>query len=242
MNDAFVAGHDAPLPLDYAASEKGNMITYSCSDGKNANAYFIKSKGVGNQFIVIFHEWWGLNEYIKREADRYSVDFPNASILAVDLYDGKVAENPAAAQELMTYLMDERARSIINGAISYCGSAQIATIGWCMGGGWSLQAAIMAGNKVNACVVYYGMPEKDPAKLEALNADVYGVFAKKDQWINETIVDQFKTDMAQAKKKLTVKWYDADHAFANPSNPKYNKIAADDARKNVITFLKTKLK
>jgi carboxymethylenebutenolidase len=111
-----------------------------------------------------------------------------------------------------------------------------------MGGGWSLQASIMAGKQGVGCVMYYGMPEKDTAKIKLLAADVYGIFGKKDQWINEAVVTQFKQDMEKAGKKFTYKWYDADHAFANPSNPKFDKTASEDARKNVIAFLRTRLK
>ncbi|WP_262920584.1 dienelactone hydrolase family protein [Hymenobacter sp. 5516J-16] len=100
----------------------------------------------------------------------------------------------------------------------------------------------MAGPKAKGCVAYYGMPEKDVAKLKTLNTDVLFVFAKQDKWINQEVVSQFGKDMATAKKGLTVKAYDADHAFANPSNPKYNKGFAEDAHTASVTYLKKNLK
>jgi carboxymethylenebutenolidase len=139
----------------------------------------------------------------------------------------------------MGEMNDSRTASIINGAISYAGNnAHIATIGWCVGGGWSLQTALMAGDKADACIMYYGMPETNQDKLKKLRAPVLGIFAKHDEWINEKVVETFKNDMKASGKKLTVLTYDADHAFANPSNPKYNSTAAADAHKEVLAFLK----
>jgi carboxymethylenebutenolidase len=136
-----------------------------------------------------------------------------------------------------------RVEMIIKGAITYAGAkAKIYTIGWCFGGGWSLQASLLAGNQAAGCVMYYGMPEKDVDKLTALHADVLGLFANKDQWINPKIVDEFAESMKKAGKKLIVKKYDADHAFANPSNPSFDKDAKTDAYKNAIGFLKERMK
>ena len=241
-NEVFNSSHLAPEPFTYT-EEKGEMITYPCTDGKEAHAYLIKSSKPSVKWLFIFHEWWGLNDYIKREADRYAAEFPDVNVLALDLYEEKVAETPAVAQELMTGMKDERARSIINGAIQKAGTnSKIATIGWCMGGGWSLQASMLAGKHAAGCVMYYGMPEKDLSKLKNLQADVLGIFATKDQWINEEVVNQFKSDMEIAGKKITIKNYNADHAFANPSNPKFDKMASEDARKLVVSFLKIHLK
>jgi len=137
----------------------------------------------------------------------------------------------------------ERAIAIINGALSYVGNdAKVTTIGWCFGGGWALQAALLAGKQGAGCVMYYGMPEKDVDKLKALNSDVLGVFATKDQWINKEVVTAFEKDMRAANKKLTVVNYDADHAFANPSNPHYNKEYSEAAHKLALAFIKEHLK
>ena len=86
------------------------------------------------------------------------------------------------------------------------------------------------------------MPEKDVNKLKTLNCDVIGFFANKDQWINPTVVAQFKTDMQTAGKNLTVYAYDSDHAFANPSNPKFYKTATEDAHAKMIAFIKARMK
>jgi carboxymethylenebutenolidase len=79
-------------------------------------------------------------------------------------------------------------------------------------------------------------------KLKTLHADVLGNFANKDAWINPKVVAKFEEDMKAAGKKLEVHQYDADHGFANPSNPIYNSDATKDAYTHTIAFLKPRLK
>jgi carboxymethylenebutenolidase len=192
---------------------------------------------------LVIHEWWGLNDFVKRESEKIYNDLGNVNIIDVDLYDGKVATTKEDAGKFMQAVNDNRAKAIINGAIAYAGAtAHIATLGWCFGGGWSLQTSLMAGKKAVACVMYYGMPEQDVNRLKTLNADVLGNFANKDQWINPKVVAKFDADMKKAGKKLYLHQYDADHGFSNPSNPIYDSNATKDAYANTITFLKARLK
>ena len=241
-SEEFASNHLSPIPFNFV-SENGEMITFECEDGVLGNAFEIKAAKPSTFWLFVFHEWWGLNDYIQQEAEKLSKELPNVNVIAIDLYDGKVAETPESAQETMKGIKDERARAIIEGAIKHAGKkAMIGTIGWCFGGGWSLQASLMAGKKSAACVMYYGMPEEDLKKLKKLNSNVLGIFASKDTYISPEIVSGFKKNMISAGKTLTVKSYNADHAFANPSNPKYDKVAADSAHKLALTFLKTRMR
>ena len=90
--------------------------------------------------------------------------------------------------------------------------------------------------------MYYGMPEADVNKLKTLHCDVIGFFANKDGYITPKIVDEFKAHMKEAGKKLEVHQYDADHAFANPSNPHFDKDAAADSHAKAIAFIKERMK
>ena len=238
----FVSEHLSPLPINFVPLS-GEMTTLKCSKGENTNAFLIKSKIASNNWLFIFHEWWGLNDYIKQEAEKIAIELPNVNIIALDLYDGSLASDPETAKGLMEKTTDERSRDIINCAFEYTGSkAKIATLGWCMGGGWSLQASLMAGKKAIGCILYYGMPETDIQKLKKIETDVLGIFALKDEWITPQVVENFQSNMKEAGKTLTVKNYEAGHAFANPSNPKFDKIAASDAYTLMINYLKNKTK
>lgn len=237
----FVMGH--PKPFTYHFQSKiGKAITYPTPDGRTAGAYELKAKTPTNNYILVVHEYFGLNDYVKKESEDIYNDLGNVNIIDLDLYDGKVTADRAEAGKLMQSVTDARADAIIKGAITYVGpKAHIATLGWCFGGGWSLQASLLAGKQAVACVMYYGMPEKDVNKLKTLHADVLGNFANQDQWITPKVVAQFAEDMKAAGKKLYLHQYNANHAFANPSSPSSNPAAAADAYKNTIAFYKERL-
>ena len=176
----FLSAHESPLPFNYVDAA-GKMISFSTSDGKNASAYEIKASIPTTNYLFVFHEWWGLNDYIKQRADELQKSLGNVNVIALDIYDGKIATTKELAGQYMQSANETRIKNIVNGAIKFAGpKAKIATIGWCFGGGWSLQTAILAGKQSVACVLYYGMPETDIAKLKTLNSDVLGIFANKD--------------------------------------------------------------
>jgi carboxymethylenebutenolidase len=241
-NKKFNNMHPSPLAYTHVSDAGGKMIKIK-TDGNEANAYLIEAKTKTNNWIFVFQEWWGLNDHIKREAEKLYNDLGNVNVLALDMYDGKLATTREDAGKYMGEFKQDRGNAIVKGALAYAGSnAKIATIGWCFGGGQSMQAALTATSQAAACVIYYGMPEDNLDRLKGLNCDVLDIWPTQDQWINKEVTEKFKTNMAAAGKKLTVKPYDADHAFANPSNPKHNKEFTADAYKSTLEFFKARLK
>jgi len=235
---AFAAAHPAPLPLNI--EHQGRMVDFPVEGGPNGRGFLMQSHGKTNQYLLLFHEWWGLNDYIKNEVSMWSHTL-GINVLALDLYDGKVATTAEEAGELMKANDPARSMAIIQGAAKVLGDqADFRTMGWCFGGGWSLQAALLLKDKTKGCVMFYGMPETDLEKLKTLNSDVLFVHASQDQWINDEVVATFESNMKAAEKTLTVQRYDANHAFANPSSPRYNEEAAKAARATVMQYLQNK--
>lgn len=244
-NKDFNAAHPQPRLYVHVTTEGGEMIRFKTPDGTEANGYLIKSKKKTNNWIFVFQEWWGLNDNIKRQSEDLFKDLGNVNVLALDLYDGKLATDREHAGQYMQEFKQERGDAIVKGALSYVGSdAKIGTVGWCFGGGQSIQAAVNVGKQLNACVIYYGMPVEDVEKLKTLNSDVLMIWGTQDQWINKAMMDKFEVNMKTAGKKLTIKSYDAGHGFANPSNPmgNFNEAAYKDAYKNTLEFFKARLK
>jgi carboxymethylenebutenolidase len=241
MDKNFVNEHDEPLAFAFAGS--GQKLIFQTPDGKEGSGWEFKAKKKSNRYIFVIHEWWGLNDYIKQEAENiFNALGTEMNVIALDLYDGQVANTREDAMKYMQSVKAERAQAIIKGAANYVGKkAKIGTVGWCFGGGWSLQASLLLGKQAKACVIYYGMPEKDVEKLKTLNPDVLGIFASQEQFISPKIVAEFEENMKKAGKKITLKNYEADHGFANPSNPKHNKQFAEEAMKLTIDFFKGKM-
>ena len=217
----------------------GSMIQYKTSDGLVANGYFIPSKKKSKKWLIVVQEWWGLNEHIKHEADKYSKDLQDMNVLAVDMFDGKVAATPDSAMKLMRGADMGRMTAIMQGAIKYAGSkASIYSVGWCFGGMWSLQTAILAGPQAKGSVMYYGRPETNMEKLKSIQCDIIGFFGNLDQSPSPTMVNDFEKNMKEAGKNLSVNRYQAGHGFANPSNPSYNAAAKEDSYAKAIAFFK----
>ncbi len=241
-NKEFNSKHPNPLPYVHQ-SEVGKMISFKTTDGIGANAYVLLSKTKTNSWIFVFQEWWGLNDHIKREAESLYTDLGNVNVLALDMYDGKLATTREDAGKFMGEFKQTRGDLIVQGALTYAGNeAKIGTIGWCFGGGQSLQAALISSKQAVACVMYYGMPEENMDRLKTLNCDVLNIWPTQDQWINKAMMDKFEVNMKAAGKNLTIKSYEADHGFANPSNPKHSKAFTADAYKNTLDFFTARLK
>ncbi len=242
-NKSFNAEHPNPEAYVHVSQAGGKMIAFKTPDGAEGKGYLLEAKTKSNNWIFVFQEWWGLNDHIKREAEKLYNDLGNVNVLALDMYDGKLATDPQTAGKYMQEFKQERGDAIVKGALAYAGpQAKVGTIGWCFGGGQSIQASLTAGKQAAACVMYYGMPEENVERLKGLSTDVLNIWPTQDRWVNKDVMDKFEKNMAAAGKNLTVKSYDADHAFANPSNPKFNEAFTNDAYQNTIAFFKARLK
>lgn len=193
--------------------------------------------------ILIIHEWWGLNDWIKQQAERFAQQGYVA--LAVDLYHGEIAKDAEHAHELMRGLSDERAVADLKFAFEflaghkYARGKPVGVIGWCMGGGYALKLAI-AEPRVACTVVCYGKPVTEPAQLRKIKGPLLGIWGATDRGID---VDEFKKALKEAGAKDTHKVYSkSGHAFMNPNNQRgYNAEQAEKAWKEIDAFLKREL-
>lgn len=242
-------GHDAatqPHPLRIADPQglTGQAVTATLGPVQ-LTGYLSKPDGNGPfPGIIMLHEWWGLNTQVKQQADRLAKE--GFAVFAPDLYEGKVAIDAETAGKYMNQMDKAKALTTMKASRQWLQSKaftkgkKIGSIGWCMGGGLSLQLGLNA--PIDAVVVYYGPVEKDPAVLRQLKGPVLGIFANRDGWITPEMVDDFEKALKAAPVKHEFHRYDADHAFANPSNPGYQSDMAQDAWAKTIKFLKVNLK
>ena len=237
---AFQALHLSPLKINYQA--KGEMVKLKTTDGQDASAYLLKAKKKSDKWLFVYQEWWGLNDQIKREADKFYDDLGGGvNVMAIDMYDGKVTSNPQEAGQFMQQVKQERLETIVKAAYAHAGpKAQVGNVGWCFGGGWSLKSAIIGQKNNVACVMYYGMPVKDVEQLKTLNSDVLGLFAT-EKYISKEVIEEFAANMKTAGKGLEYKIFDGVHGFANPSNPKHDPALTKEAYGMALGYLKKRL-
>lgn len=231
----------------WAGEVRGSSVTYK-SGGEPLTGFLAQPETTGKHpGLVVIHEWWGLNDQIKEETLKFAGKGYVA--LAVDLYRGKVATDPEGAHELMRALPQDQAVRDLKAAYDYLASrpdvdpAKIGSVGWCMGGGYSL---LLAENepKLAACAVNYGAMPTDPAIISSIQAPVLGNFGALDQGLTPEKVHAFEMAMKDADKRIDVKIYpDAGHAFENPNNKAgYRAEDAKDAWSRMVEFFGRTLK
>jgi carboxymethylenebutenolidase len=195
--------------------------------------------------VVVIHEWWGLNDHVRHWTDRLAAD--GYAALAIDLYDGKTADDAGEANELVKRVDPVRAQEILTAAHRFLredpriAAKHRGVIGWCFGGGWALRHAI-ATPDLDAAVMYYGSLVMDEAELAKIGAPLLGVFGDRDKSLPPQAVDEFVAAVQRAGKSIELHRYDAEHAFANPSGARYDSASAADAWTHVRAFFAEHLK
>lgn len=225
----------------------GKPVSYqSGSETVNAILYTPQGKGPFPALVVI-HEWWGLNDWVKEEASKLADQGYVA--LAIDLYRGKVATTPDEAHQIMRGVPEDRANRDLLAASAFLRSqknvdpARVGSIGWCMGGGFSLDLAI-ADPKLKAAVINYGHLASDDATLKKIDAAILGIFGGQDKGITPADVKKFESQLKAEGKTVDIHIFpDAGHAFENPNNKQgYRADDAAEAWKLTIDFLAKYLK
>jgi carboxymethylenebutenolidase len=196
--------------------------------------------------IIVIHEWWGLNDGVRAMADRLAGE--GYIVLAVDLFGGSVAANPTEARNLMLGVVEnpENANSNLRQAYDWlrntAGAPRIASLGWCFGGGWSLNTALLFPDELDASVIYYGQVTSDETALEPLNVPVLGLFGADDRGITVESVNAFAATLEKLGKNYEIEIYpNAGHAFANPTGNNYNPTVAESAWQRTLGFLRLHL-
>src|SRR5437016_3851076 len=198
--NAAMAAQPHPLDPD-APKPKGSMTELKIGD-QTSRAYVARPKGKPQGALLVIHEYWGLNDWVKDKVEAAGLEW-----------------------------LKKNAQG-----------ANVAIIGWCMGGGEALKASLNEPDNVDATIIHYGMPVLDVARLKVLHGPVLGIWANKDRSITPEKVAQFDQALTEAGVKHEFHAYDADHAFANPSGGRYHGEAAKDAWDKTLKFLAANLR
>lgn len=235
------------LAAGASAAPRGTIISYP-SGSETASGYLAVPEGPGRKpAIVVIQEWWGVDDFVKKKVEHFAAEGYVA--LAPDLYRGKVASDPDAAHQLMRGLPEDQAVRDLKAAVASLrsrpdvDSARIGSIGWCMGGGYSLALAFAEPTLAGA-VVYYGRLVTDAAVIAGLKVPLLGNFGGQDQGISAESVRAFADRARAGGKSVDFKIYpDAGHAFASSKDPKvFRPEDAKDADARAEAFLARTLK
>ena len=234
---------------DYEKNENNNSEIFALGNLEVEStdvSYFGNSKGylatptVEGQYpgIIMIHEFWGLNDNIKQMAEKLASH--GYVVFAVDLYDGQVGTTADEARQLRSSFEQSQWTENMNAAVSYLennyASPSIGSIGWCFGGGQSLQLALSNDN-MDATVIYYGQLVTDAEELSKIEWPMLGIFAELDNGIPPETVNQFESALNEAGVENDITIYPGvNHAFANPSGDRYAPDESMDAWQKTLSF------
>jgi carboxymethylenebutenolidase len=195
--------------------------------------------------VIMIHENKGLNDNIKKMANLLARN--GYVVLAVDLFKGEVTTDRNRSSELSQYVGDNQdiATANLKSAVKYLSSLpnvnpeKIVSLGWCFGGGQSLQLALNSqDHPVAATIIYYGRLLTDNASLAKIKWPVLGIFGDQDKSISVDSVKAF--EMALNSNGIPNEIYiykGVGHAFANPSGENYAPKETRDAWQKTLAFL-----
>lgn len=222
------------------------MVDYPDVDDGTLMGYLARPEGdEPAPAVVVIQEWWGLNDHIMDVTNRLAHEGYVA--LAPDLYHGEVATEPDEARKLVMELDMPAAVREIGQAIAflleqdYVSGEQVGITGFCMGGGLTLQTALV-NDSLAVAIPWYGSPlsAEDAANV---TAPVLGLYGGADQGIPVDAVQAMEEGLNAAGVPNQIVIYEgAPHAFFNDTRESYTPEAADDAWPRMLQWLNTYLR
>lgn len=209
----------------------GRMVEFP-SNGITATGYLSVAKSGAGPGLVVIQEWWGLNDQIKRTADRFASE--GFTALVPDLYHGRVIgfHEPDEAGKAMMALDEARAAQELRGAVDYLLSSgeatgeYVGTVGYCMGGALAITLAA-SHDKVRAVVCFYGIPSPE-TDLSRIAGPVLGHFGDHDDFASPEAVSKLDDALQVAQVPHSFHTYPGgQHAFANEDRPEVHHAEAD---------------
>lgn len=245
--DAPADPHDDMTPPDDDATQNvedmlGGDLDVTASDvayTEDRTGYVARpTSGGPYPGVVMIHEWWGLNDQI-RQAARLLASHGYA-VLAVDLFGSVATTQPQALAQVQAY---DASAGVANmrDATAWLRTRENATsvssLGWCFGGGQSLQLAL-SGEPLAGTVIYYGQLVNDTGKLDVIAWPVLGLFGGTDGSIPVASVRDFQAALNATGVENEIHVYPGvGHAFANPSGANWAPEETADAWTRTLAFL-----
>jgi carboxymethylenebutenolidase len=237
-----------PATTEVQRTVVSDQLPYAEIDDELVYGYFVFPSDMIEPLpaVIMFHERWGLTDDVRKRADKLAAE--GHIVLAVDLFNGKTTNDPSVARALMTRVIEKpdpvisNIRSAFEFVNDTAGAPRTGALGWGFGGTWSMNAAILFGDEIDATVIYYGQITSDEDKLRTANSPVLGLFAGKDRSMPAESVEAFEQSMKRLRKTYDIHVYpQAGAGFANPSSNRFDAEVASDAWGRTLEFLKTHL-
>jgi carboxymethylenebutenolidase len=221
----------------------GSMIEFARPDGKTAPGYFAPASTPSPPGVVLFEEWWGLDDRIKATADRLASH--GFAVVVPDLYRGRSAATGDEANHLMQGLdFGDAATQDAAGAARYLrerGATRVGVMGFCMGGALAM-LSVMHGKDFDAASIWYGFPPPEAGDPATISVPLQGHWALEDDFFKIEGADELERKLEAAGRAPEFHRYEAKHGFYNTGEPgkgglgHYHPEHAETAWRRTIEF------
>jgi dienelactone hydrolase len=181
----------------------------------------IKGKRPG---VLVVHEWWGVNDYIRRRG-RMLAELGYVA-LALDMYgEGKQAMHPTDAGKFSSELMQnfDVSKARFLAAMDFLKQqgmvdpTRVAAIGYCFGGGVVLNMARQGVDLKGVASFHGSLKAVKPAQPGVVKAKILVLHGADDKFIPQDQIDAFKQEMKTAGADYEfISYPGALHSFTNP--------------------------
>lgn len=208
------------------ADIRGEEVSYQVGDTTLTGyiAYDANQEGQRPGVLVV-HEWWGHNEYVRTRA--HMLARMGYTALALDMYgDGKLAQHPEDAQKFMTEVMSNMdlmqkrftAAEELLRQHETTNPEQIAAIGYCFGGAVVLNMARQGADLEGVASFHGNLATQDRAEPGDVKADILVLHGAEDPFVPQEQIEAFKQEMEAANADYEfIAYPGAKHSFTNPA-------------------------
>jgi carboxymethylenebutenolidase len=194
--------------------------------------------------VIVFHAWWGLNNFMTNICDRVAES--GFVTLAPDYYGGEIANTIDEAKDLRKNLDRKNTNKLVAAASDFLGNQskfqieKIGAIGFSLGASFAIEAARRRSEIIKAVVLFYG---SGGGKFDKTNASFLGHFAENDGWgAHSKKIKALAERIESANQKVQFFTYpNTKHWFFETDRPEYDQNASEKAWERTIAFLKDKL-
>ena len=228
---------------DYVNTEYSNV------QGETLQGYLAMPEGEGpHPAVLLIHEWWGLNDGITTLADALAEE--GYVVFAPDAYRGEVTTIIPRAFWMISTTPNEQIFADVDSGLAYLRGLEnvdpdrVASMGFCFGGGHSLQLGLRQSENLAVTILYYGALVTEPELLRSLvgSQPVLGIFAEEDQMIFPEDVLEFEAALNSLDIENEITIYEGvPHGFVQGDN--FDQPGASmDAWQQAVAFLDKNLK
>lgn len=204
---------------------------------KTGSGYFV---GEGKTGVLILHSWWGLKDCFKRFSDNLSKE--GFSVLALDVYQGQVANDIESAKRLRGSVDRQAAHDEIKSAVSFLreiSENQVGVVGFSMGANYALWTMDNCYKDVGAAVLYYGT---SGGRFRKATSPVLGHFAEDDPYERLEKISALKGRLEAENIPFNFHSYPhTKHWFAEDDRPEYDSRSTQLAWERTVKFLRASL-